>query len=152
MRFGCRSGRIGIFLPCDFRPPAASGIHFTQSHAATGEDLQGGGHPEETGPSQRGEAGGGQSDESAHSCCVLFSNFWLMNTLRVCDVMLQRMPVQCKTNVTLFYFILTFLSIIFKCFTCREKKLYFLMPFMYKMLQSGVTIFHHSWGYDTGID
>lgn len=66
--------------------------------------------------------------------CFFQCNFWLMNTLRVCDVMLQRMPVQCKTNVTLFYFILAFLSIIFKCFTCREKKLYFWMIFMYKML------------------
>lgn len=70
VRFGRRSGRNGIFLPCDFRPPAATGIHFTQGHAAPGEDLQGDRHPEETGPSQRGEAGGGQSDESARSCCV----------------------------------------------------------------------------------
>lgn len=35
-----------------------------QSHVAPGEDLQGDRHPEEAGPSQRGQAGGGQGKKN----------------------------------------------------------------------------------------
>lgn len=66
---GSATNRISS-LTCDFRPPAAAGIRLTQSHAAVGEGLQRDRHPEETGPSQCREAGGGQSDESAPSCSV----------------------------------------------------------------------------------
>lgn len=56
---------------CDFRPPAVTGlIHLTQSHDAPGEDLQRDRHPEEIGPSQCREAGGGQSAKSTLSCSV----------------------------------------------------------------------------------
>lgn len=49
------------------RPPACFGVELQpvlESHAASGESLQGDRNPQEAGPSQRRQTGGGRSDDS----------------------------------------------------------------------------------------